>query len=199
MSDQLLPSATGTEPALGLVHRVMPGILLFAGCLMAFVLVSQWMLLPKAMQMQLPGDVLSADQVLPKKQELQSMLAALDAKRREDILYRDTLHAFIREESASRAALLGLIAPTRSLAQGHSSEGTAVQIDTATIDGHARTLTLAGTVSGRNPGTLTVLASFADALSGLSGVDRIDASPFTRQQLPDGTFSSPFSLVLHVH
>lgn len=186
-----------TAQPLHLVHRVMPSIFLFSGALLAFVAVSSWLILPNLMQMKLPGDVLTADQVVPKRDSLQKQITDLDVKRKDEILNRDALHTFVRDESASRMTLPSLLDAARSIAQSESTQDMTVQISRMTMDGVAHALTVEGEVRSPKPGTLTALASFVDALSALPGVAGVDASPFSRDQLPDGTFRSSFTLTLH--
>ncbi len=92
---------------------------------------------------------------------------------------------------------IGMILDSVSAAARNSvSAPGVITLEQMTVDMTAHTLILEGDVSGVGPGSMTVLAGFADALTSIESLTVKQTSPFTREQNPDGSFHSPFTITL---
>lgn len=184
-------------PSLPLVHRAAVPVALFAVAFLAFLTLSERFALPALLTMRLPDAVLTPADVLPKKQRLAADIAALEARRDEQMTHGDVLHTYVRSAAAEAAELERLFDSALRVTREQSTDGVTVSLSRVALHAQARTLRLEGELVGSAPGTMTALAAYVDRLNDLEQVTSVDASPFTRVVRDDGTFVSPFSLVLH--
>lgn len=183
------------EIKLPLLHRSAMPLFLFGLSLCGFFLLSQEFILPALTSMRLPGQTLKPDEVVPEKKELEALVESLEVKRHERIIGRDPLHTSVRTIKHGDMQIRSLLDGILQVARASSTTGT-VQINELSINADAHTIHLTGDVFNAGPGSMTVLASFADALQKLEDMEVLKTSAFRREQNADGSFHSPFDFTL---
>jgi hypothetical protein len=192
MSDtHINPSAP--QPLQEILRRTALPLLLFAGVLFSLLLLSYILLLPRFTRLhKADGTALSPRAIAQYERSLAADLTAQEEERIRLVLpVNDDTFDMLKE----RKRVLSLPDVKEQLIQAAARLGETQETVVFTriaIDGDA--VTAEGDV--RNVGTrsMTVLAAYIEELTQLPFVSDLERPGFSREQLPDGSFRSPFTL-----
>ncbi len=177
-----------------IVERMAMPMLTFSGVLFTLLLISYVFLLPRFTQLhQQSGLSMNPRQIVAYQKQLAADLSQQEGERVRLVLpITDETYTALKQEKIGQLSLTDIREELRQAASRLGDEADAVAVSKISIDG------LSVTVEGdvRNIGTrsMTVLAAFVEEVSKLSFISDLDKPSFTREQLDDGSFHSPFVL-----
>ncbi len=194
-----MPASTPFERPQGdtvsaIINRIAMPSLLFSGSLFALLLLSWTFLLPRFTHVERPdGTRLSPRQVAALERSLKAELTTAEEHRMTLVrAVNDPLYHSLRTSRDAHMTPTDILEQIRLTAARIGAADDVVHISQISID-DAR-VTLKGDVRNVGLRSMTVLAAFTDAVASLSFVDDFNRPTFTRTQLPDGTYHSPFEL-----
>ena len=170
--------------------RISMPTLLFAA-VFALVMVLSWMfLLPRLTHIPLRGQTVSLDALIPYEQQLRSDIEQLERKRTSLVVpVQDGVYEALKKHSQCYPLVQDLQRMVEMTALHTAPGAVFVRGLRFASDG---TLTLSGEVRNVGPRSMTVLAQFVKDMGALPEVHATVPPTFRREQLPDGSFRSPF-------
>lgn len=182
------------EPLRRIAERIALPLFLFAAVMFGLLLLSWALLLPRFTHIEVNGSLLSPAEVLAYEGRLAEELRELEDTRNrlvlpvQDETYRSLLDAKRRDRS-----VLGIIEELDRIARGVSDVADSIVIDSLSVDVSTRAVVLTGDVRNVGPRSMTLLASFVEAVEKSSIVTDLEHPAFTRTEAPGIGFHSPFS------
>lgn len=191
MSDTNTETPASPQPLQSILRRIAPPLLLFSAVLFGLLLLSYSFVLPRFTRLhKADGAALSPRAIARYEKTLAASLLEQEEERVRLVLpvnngayaaLKEEKRAFslleLEEQLVQTAARLGEPAGTVSIAR-LSLEGDAVHME--------------GDVRNVDTRSMTVLAAYVEELQELPFVADLQRPVFTREQLPDGGFRSPF-------
>lgn len=165
---------------------------MFALSLLGLLALSQQFVLPRFTRIPLNGSLLTAAELQEKEAALTAAIVQAEDERRELMLpSRDPVFQSLQQMKQAMPSPLAVEARLRDLA---AAAGGAA-IDRFAYSASGSQVRIVGAVSGVGARSMTVLASFVDALRADPSVSGLTTPAFTREDGPDG-FRSPFDITL---
>lgn len=185
---------TQTPAFSAIINRIAMPSLLFAGSLFGLLLLSWTFLLPRFTHVERPdGSRLSPRQVSTLERAIKAELTNAEEHRMTLVrAVNDPLYVSLRTNRDAQMTPTDILEHIRLTAARIGAADDVVHIHQIAVDGSR--VTLKGDVRNVGLRSMTVLAAFTDAVADLPFVDDIHRPAFTRVQLPDGTYQSPFEL-----
>ncbi len=189
-------SDTHTQtPALSaIIDRIAMPSLLFSGSLFGLLFLSWTLLLPRFTHVERPdGTRLSPRQVATLERAIKAELTAAEEQRMTLVRpVNDELYLNLVVARGAHLTLSEILEQLKLTAARTGIADDALHIARMTVDGSR--VTVAGDIRNVGLRSMTVVAAFSDAVARLPFVNDFDRPAFTREQLPDGSFYSPFDL-----
>ena len=173
--------------------------LLFSGLLLALLLMSWEVLLPRFSRVEVSGRMWTVEEVGAHRKELAAQILRLEKEREEEALsVRDDDYQRLKTGRTDRVPLARLLEEVRSRAAAAAGTDAAIRVDSADYDIAGNALTVRGDVHDAGARSMTVLAGFVEALGKSPLIERVDAPRFTREEDPKTGPHSPFTLTLRL-
>lgn len=181
------------KPLQSILRRASVPLLLFAAVLFTLLLLSYAFVLPRFTRLhKADGTALSPRAIARYEKTLAASLLEQEEERVRLVLpVNDEAYAALKEQKRS----LTLTELEEQLIQAAARLGeTSGTVSVVRLSLNGEDVHMEGDV--RNVGTrsMTVLAAYVEELEGLPFVADLQRPAFTREQLPDGGFRSPFSI-----
>lgn len=191
----LLPDASVEPETRTILQRISVPFLSFSGVLFLTLLLSHLFVLPIMTTFTVGDKEVTVDDVIAYEKSLRADVLQLETKRSELVLpHIDDTLTQIQEEKRTMPTLAEveelIVSAMRGTVEPH---GAVVEIAAMQIDGATHTVTVRGNVSGETPNTIALLAAAIDAVRGLRNVSDLTVSPYTREDMTDGFYRSPFT------
>jgi len=180
-----------------ILERSALPLFLFLCALFLLLLLSFAFALPAMSRLDIAGTILEAGDVRSRVKDLHGEVRKLEAARDALLLpMRDPLYLALRKDKEAFPSPLLFLEQLGDISRRIAEDEDAIHVDTLEYDAEEGVLVLEGMVHRVGPSSMTILAQFLDAVTKLPSVASVTLPAFTRQQDPDGSFSSPFSVTL---
>jgi hypothetical protein len=156
--------------------------------------------LPRLTRVPLQGSTLTVEELLTQERDLTQEVERLEQKRRQLLLPSDDRLVALREVRQERLSALDLQTRLEALAQSVTPAEARGGVTFETIDYRLEEglALITGQINGVGPGSMTVLASFVDALRADPLIASVPTPAFQRDVTNRGDFVTPFALELHL-
>ncbi|MDD5041393.1 MAG: hypothetical protein PHX87_02290 [Candidatus Peribacteraceae bacterium] len=179
------------------LRRVLFPFALFSVVLLALLLLSWYLLLPRFTRVELHGVPQDPSTLQTYVQDLQDQTKKMEEKRLALILpLEGSPYGILVQEKMSQPSLLAFHEQLKNVARTFLPEQSqAVFIQSISFERDAVILT--GDVRNVGLQSMAVLAQFVSAVRAMPGIGRVDFPSFTRERDESIGFHSPFTLRIH--
>lgn len=194
MSDTHSETAAIEAPAQTIAERITVPFALFATALFVLLTVSYFFLLPRFTNLHLSD----GSQLSPRKITQYQLKLAADLESQEETRVRlvlpimDESFTSLVEKKRAAATYADLSEQLRQAASRLGEPVSVLFLASLSIEGDRVTVT--GDIRNVGPRSMTVLAAYVDEIATLPFVVELEKPSFAREQLPDGSYRSPFTM-----
>lgn len=180
------------------LRRVLFPFALFSFVLLALLVLSWFLLLPRFTRVDVhgaPQDPLALQRSI---EEMDAKMKALEQKRLALILpLSDTTFGVLVKEKIEQPDLLIFIDHLKNVAKTFLPEQPQA-VHFAAFRAERDVIVVTGDVRNVGLQSMAVLAQFVEAVRAMPGIGRVDFPPFSRERSEDVGFHSPFTLRIHL-
>ncbi|UPA22453.1 hypothetical protein K8942_05390 [Candidatus Peribacteria bacterium] len=181
------------EPFQDILERVALPLMLFSAVFFVLLFVSWFGILPRFTSFAVSDERLSPVEMETYVSHMKAELMTQEDTRNRLILPTyDEAYETLKSAKRSEMSAFVLRKKLEEMGVAVAMKKDAVVITRISTDGS--TVTLSGDVRNVDLRSMTVLASFVEAVEDLSFVSNMTRPSFTREQNADGTFHSPFTI-----
>lgn len=177
-----------------IAERIAVPFALFSGALFVLLTVSYFFLLPRFTNLHLSDGT----QLSPRRITQYQLKLAADLQSQEETRVRlvlpvtDESFTSLAERKRTAWSYADLSEQLRQAASRLGEPVTVLTIASVSIEGD--TVTVIGDIRNVGPRSMTVLAAYVDEIAALPFVKDLEKPSFAREQLPDGSYRSPFTM-----
>lgn len=183
-----------------ILKRTALPFFLFALFLVLLLSLSWYLLIPQLTRTEISGEQRSLSQLREYHSDLQAQISSLEGKRGTFLRpVNHRVYSRIQSLKTRRSVFQSLRSDVNhammTLVPGKKN---VVLLSHFSFDARTRKAEIRGRIANVGPRSMTVLAQFIEAIDRIPEVLDIERSRYTRVQHDDGSFSSPFTIVLTV-
>ncbi len=190
----IVTAPTIESPPATILQRISMPLFAFSFVLFASLLASQIFLLPRLTTFTVGNVEVSVDEALAYERQLRAEVISLEDSREEFVLpYIDDAHDALMKQKRGTPSVVELrLRLENAMRSAATDAGAAATIDAIQFDAELHAVTVRGSVDAEAPSTMAALSAAVDAVRALPDVADLTPPALTREQLPDGTYRSPF-------
>jgi hypothetical protein len=178
-----------------ILQRSATPLLLFSGVLFLLLLASWLFLLPRFTQFAVAGTSLGPLQMASYTQQMRAQVTSLEQKRDQLVLPQmDPTYTALKAKKVMSPHLLDIRGTLIATAAPLANDPDVIVLQSMSLDGVSNTVFVSGDVVTKAPSSMTLLASYIDAVEKLPFVSHLVRPAFTRTQDGNGLFHSPFTM-----
>jgi hypothetical protein len=189
------PTSVRPQPFHEILERVALPLMLFSAVLFILLFISWFGILPRFTRFAVANTSLSPTDMATYVSHLKAELTDMEQKRDHLVLpINDPGYNALKIEKMSTMNALDVRTRLLDVATSVTDADHAVFIDHLSLDNATQMVSVSGDIRNVGPRSMTVLASYVEAVQGLPFVDHLTPPAFTRTQDQSGAMHSPFTM-----
>ena len=170
-------------------------LFIFSAVLTILLLFSWFVILPYFTRFEIAGAQLSAADLVTHKESLERLIREAQARRNASLLpVHDEAYLALKEERSGRMTFAQVRSELASIAMSVAGTANMIVMEEIDMDLREGTVSVRGDVRNAGLGSMTLLATFVEALRASPIVVSLTPPTFVREEGKSGEFHSPFTL-----
>lgn len=193
------PAPSSAVDATNIADRIALPFLVFTGSLFGMLMFSWLFFLPQFASVNVSGVSLAPQEVQAYQQKMTADLRAMEQKRDHLVLpVQNATYTALKHQRAAQPSVFAIRAMLLDAAMRVGRSADAITFSDITFDALSRTVVVSGDVAHVGTRSMTILASYVDAVASLPFVGHLDRPAFTRVDDGHGNMHSPFTMTMTI-